>query len=111
MVAADWQRTVGNAGFMACARTVLMKKSEANVKFVSFTKVAFPKLTSRAVRYRSVVDYVQTDSTVRAVVDLVLIAKGRTEITLILTTLYSGRTAADVAERNLARLLLRRVAA
>jgi len=111
MVATDWQRTVGNAAFMACGRAVLMKRDDPKVRFVSFTKAAFPKLTPRAVRYRSVVDYGGTGDTVRAVVDLVLIAKGRTEISLILTTLYSERTAADVAERNLARLLLSRVAA
>ena len=88
-----------------------MKKDDPKVKFISFTKVAFPKLTPRAVRYRSVVDYTGTENTVRAVVDLVVIGKGRTEISLILTTLYSERAAADVAERNMARLLLSRVAA
>jgi hypothetical protein len=111
MVAADWQRSVGNARFVACIRRELLKKDEPNVKMVSFTKVAFPKLTQRAVRYRSIVDYGQPGSTVRAVADIVLVGKGRTEISLTLTTRYADRAVADVAERNLALLLLSRITA
>ena len=111
MVAADWKRSVGNARFIACLRSELKKRDDANIKLVSFTKIAFPKLTQRAVRYRSVLDYRQTGSTVRAVADFVLVGKGRTEISLFLTTRYTDRAVADVAERNLMLLLLSRVTA
>ena len=45
------------------------------------------------------------------VIDMVVIGKGRTEITLILTTRYADRAQADIAEQAMAKLLLRRVAA
>ncbi len=44
MVAADWRRSVGNAGVMACIRSEVMKTDEAGVTMVSFKRVAFPKL-------------------------------------------------------------------
>jgi hypothetical protein len=111
MVAADWQRSVGNAGVMACIRSELMKSDEAGVTMVSFKRVAFPKLAPYAARFRTVLDYDQSGSPVRAVIDMVVIGKGRTEITLILTTRYADRAQADIAEQALAKLLLRRVAA
>jgi hypothetical protein len=111
MVASDWQRSVGNAGVMACIRSELMKSDEAGVTMVSFKRVAFPTLAHYAARFRTVLDYDQSGSPVRAVIDMVVLGKGRTEITLILTTRYADRAQADIAEQALAKLLLRRVAA
>ena len=109
MVAADWRRSVGNSRMMACVGRELMKTEEAGVTFVSFKKVAFPKLTQYAARYRTVVDYRQTGGSVRAVIDFVILAQGRTEISLVLSTRYADRAQADVAERALAQLLVSRI--
>lgn len=109
LVAADWQRSVGNAAFMACTRRELLKLDEAKV--VSFKKIAFPKLTRYAVRYRTVADYGETGSSVRVLVDLILLGQGRTEISLIVSTRYADRADADLAERNLALILVSRIAA
>ena len=111
MVASDWQRSVGNAGVMACIRSELMKSDEAGVTMVSFKRVAFPTLAHYAARFRTVLDYDQSGSPVRAVIDMVVIGKGRTEITPVLTTRYADRAQADIAEQALAKLLVRRVAA
>lgn len=111
MVATDWLRSIGNAGVMACIRSEFMKTDEAGVTMVSFKRVAFPKLAQHAARFRTVADYDQSGSPVRAVIDMVLLGKGRTEITLILTTRYADRAQADIVEQALAKLLLRRVAA
>jgi hypothetical protein len=111
MVAADWRRSVGNAGAMACVGRELMKTKEAGVRFVSFKKLAFPKLTQYAARYRTVVDYVKPGSSMRVSIDFVILGQGRTEISLILTARYADRAAADRAERNMALLLISRIAA
>jgi hypothetical protein len=42
-------------------------------------------------------------------VDIVLIGRGRTEITLTSTSLYSARSAVEAAELDLARRLAARV--
>jgi hypothetical protein len=111
MVASDWQRSVGNAGVMACIRSELMKSEDAGVTMVSFKRVAFPKLAHYAARFRTVLDYDQSGTPVRVVIDMIVLGKGRTEITLILTTRYADRAQADIVEQALAKLLVRRVAA
>jgi hypothetical protein len=111
MVTADWKRTVENATFMACTRSVYMKSDEANVRVVSFTKLAFPKLTRYTARYRVVADYGASGETVRVLVDLIFLGQGRSEISLVVSTPYADRAAADGAERRLAQILVRRIAA
>ena len=57
MVGAEWRRSVGNSSYMACARKVVMNADDPKVKFVSFKKIAFPKLAQYSTRYRMVADY------------------------------------------------------
>ena len=109
MVAAEWRRSFGSSTYMACARKVVMNSNEANVKFVSFTKVAFPKLTPYSTRYRMVADYASAGNSIRMLVDVVVLGRGRTEISLIVSTPYADRAAADVVERKLAKLLVSRI--
>ena len=111
MVAAEWRRSFGSSSYMACARKIVMGTDEAKVKFVSFEKIAFPKLAQYSTRYRTVADYGDAGSSVRLLVDIVMLGKGRTEISLILTVPYADRAAADLAERQLAKLLVSRVTA
>jgi hypothetical protein len=108
MVAADWRRTVGNAAYMACSRREYIE-SDARFKVVSFKKVAFPKLTRYAARYRLVADYGDPQSSVRVLVDVILLGHGRTEISLMLSTPYADRAVADAAERRLAKILVSRI--
>jgi hypothetical protein len=111
MVAAEWRRSFGSSTYTACARKVVANTGEANVKFVSFKKVAFPKLAQFSTRYRMIADYGEAGSTVRVLVDVVILGQGRTEISLIVSTPYADRAAADVVERRLAQVLLGRVTA
>ena len=111
LVTAEWQRTIQSVTFMACARRAYMKSDEANVKVVSFTKLAFPKLTRYAARYRVVADYGASGNTVRVLVDLIFLGQGRSEISLIVSTPYADRIAADGAERRLAQILVKRITA
>jgi hypothetical protein len=109
MVSADWQRTIGNATLMACVRRELSKQTGA--KFVSFKKVAFPGLSRYAARYRAVFDYGTTGSPSLVLIDFIFLGQRRSEITLMVSTPYANRAAADGAGRRLAKILVSRIAA
>ena len=108
MVAAEWKRSVGNTAFMvACARKEAAE--EPNVKLVSFEKLAFPKLTRYSARYRMVADFGEPGSRVHALVDMIVLAQGRAEISILLTARYADRAIADIAERKTANTLVNRI--
>ena len=109
MVAADWQRTIGNPAVMACVRRELFKP-QPDFKLISFQKLAFPKLARYVTRFRMVADYGKPGSSIRALVDIVLLGQGRTEVTLTLSVPYADRAAVDAAERRLAQILIGRIA-
>ena len=111
MVGAEWRRSFGNSSYMACARKVVMNTDDPKVKFVSFKKIAFPKLGQYSTRYRMVADYGDPGNAVRVLVDVVVLGRNRTEISLILTMAYADRAQADLVERALAQLLVKRIAA
>jgi hypothetical protein len=109
LVGADWRRSIGNAAFMSCTRREVMKTDDAKV--VSFKKVAFPQLTQYAARYRMVADFGKAGSSVRGLVDIIALGQDRTEISLVVTTRYADRAAADLVEKQLAKILVSRIAA
>jgi hypothetical protein len=109
MVKLDWQRTVVHPSFLPCAREEL--GSDASTKLVSARRIALPALTPLARRYRFLVDYTQQGETIRLFSDLILIGKGRLEISLLSTGLYADRKAVESAEVRLARALVARAAA
>lgn len=109
MVEADWQRTVGSATYMACVRREAAKSPVW--KLVSFAKLPFPKVAPLAVRYRMVVDYRTAASPVRAVLDVIFIGRGRTEISLLVSAQYAERADVDAAGRRFAQLLVSRAKA
>ena len=111
MVAAEWRRSFGSSSYMACARKVVMNSDAANVKFVSFKNVAFPKLAQYSTRYRMVADYGDAGNAVRVLVDVVVLGRNRTEISLVLSMAYADRAQADIVEQALAQLLVKRIAA
>jgi hypothetical protein len=108
MVTADWQRTVGNAAFMACTRKEY-SQLEAGFKVISFTKLAFPKLTRYTARYRVLADVETQDGRLRVLVDLILLGQSRNETTLVLSAPYVAHAAVDAAERRLAQTLVSRM--
>ena len=110
MVTADWQRTVGNAAFMACTRKEY-SQLEAGFKVISFTKLAFPKLTRYTARYRVLADVTTQEGRLRVLVDLILLGQGRNETTLVLSAPYVAHAAVDSAERRLAQTLVSRMRA
>ena len=110
MVKLDWQRSVERRGFLEC----LIERQFApagEVRFVSFGQMPFPKLTPLSRRYRLLADYSGGDQTVRIMFDLIMIAKGRTEISMAAVAPYAARRGVEAAELRLARTLVGRATA
>ena len=110
MVRVDWQRVVEHPTFLRC-RAEADAASEPSVKLASFKRTAFPRIAPFARRYRMVVDYTAQAQTLRVLVDVILLGKGRTEISLLATGPYAARSSFDGAELRLARALLSRAKA
>ena len=107
MVRVDWQRVVGHPTFLRCSAEKDLA-TQQNAKLVSYKRIAFPRLAPLSRRVRLVVDYAVEGQTLRMLFDLVLLGKGRTEISLLTVGPYAARSDIDAAEVRLARLLLRR---
>lgn len=109
MVKLDWQRTVAHPSIVPCFRELF--GAEPNMKLVSIKRIALPKLAPLSRRYRVLVDYTEQGETVRLMIDLILIGKGRTELSLLTTALYAERKPVEAAEVRLARALMARFTA
>jgi hypothetical protein len=108
MVRLDWQRTVLAPQVLQCLRANIQKQVSSNEKLVSMTRLAFPAVTSYTRAYRVLLDYTENSRTVRLFVDIVLIGKGHTELTLTTTAALAAGPAVKDAEVRLARLLAAR---
>ncbi len=111
MVALDWQRTVVAPQVLPCLREAASKTSSPQAQFVSLNRLAFPRVTSRTAAFRGLVDVTSGGSTVRVLVDIVAIGKGRSELTLATTAPYAARASVQPAEVRLARILAARASA
>lgn len=108
MVRLDWQRTVLASQVLPCLRANFQKQASSNEKLVSVTRLAFPAITSYTRAYRVLLDYTENSQTVRLFVDIVLVGKGHTELTLTTTAALAAAPAVKAAEIRLARLLAAR---
>lgn len=111
MVRLDWRRTVSTAAALRCIREGLERESDRTTQFVSAKRTPFPKLGATTTRIRTIVNYVSGKTKVPVMVDLVAIAKGRTELSLTVGAPLAARGAVERFEVELARLLLGRVRA
>jgi hypothetical protein len=106
MVVLDWQRTVTDPRVLPCLRQDTAKSvNDANTRFVSLKRIAFPAVTSRTAAFRALVDVTSGGQTVRVLVDVVAIGKGRSELTLTTSAPYAARASVLPAEVRLARIL------
>jgi len=108
MVALDWQRTVTHAGVVDCLRQKFAAGLPKGQKLVSFGPVAFPKVASHSAAFRGLVDVSTGNSTVRVLVDVVVVGAGRVELTLITTAPYVAREPIQAAEAHLVQVLAAR---
>jgi hypothetical protein len=111
MVALDWRRSVVSPKAFACVRTTLAKTLPKGQRLVSFQKLSFPHLAQYTAAYRALVDVAASGRHVRVVVDIVLVGRSRTEVSLSIGAPAAARSTLPAAELRLASLLLARVRA
>jgi hypothetical protein len=112
MLALDWQRTVIAPEVLPCLRQGVTKGiAGAGTRLVSLKRVAFPRITSRTAAFRALLDVTSGGQSIRVLVDIVAIGKGRTELTLTTSAPYVALASVVPAEVRLARILAARAAA
>jgi hypothetical protein len=111
MVARDWQRSVADPRASSCLRHMLSKQLPSSERLVSFKKRAFPRVAKYAAAYRLLVKVHAQSQTVLVVVDLVVVGRSRTELTLTMSAPAAARSSLPAAEVRVARALLARASA
>jgi hypothetical protein len=112
MVALDWQRSVADRRALACVRHVLAKQLPSNEQLVSFGPLAFPRLAKYTVAERGLVRVSVQGRSVLVLIDVVSVARSRTELTLIVEApAATAQGAVSAAELRLARTLVARIRA
>jgi hypothetical protein len=111
MVARDWRRSVVDPRAFTCLRHMLTKQLTSNERLVSLRKLAFPRLAGYTAAYRLLVAVRAQGQRVLVLVDMVLVGRSRTELTLTVSAPAAARASISGAEVRLARGLLARVRA
>jgi hypothetical protein len=111
MVARDWQRTVTDPRAVTCLRGAITKGLTSSERLVSFRRLAFPRVASYANAYRALIDVSAQGAHARVLADLVLVGRGRTELTLMIAAPAGAASTVAAADARLARVLLARVRA
>jgi len=111
MVLLDWQRTVLAPEILPCLRDGLAKTIGSSARVVSIKRIAIPKLATYTNAFRVVIDVKVSSTTARLLADIVVIGRGRTEITLTTTAPFAALASVWPAELRLARLLVARIRA
>jgi len=112
MLALDWQRTVIAPQVLPCLREGVTKGTAgAGTHLVSLKRVSFPRITSRTAAFRALLDVTSGGQSIRVLVDIVAMGKGRTELTLTTSAPYVALASVVSAEVRLARILAARAKA
>jgi hypothetical protein len=111
MVKLDWQRTVIAPQILPCLRIAVAKSAGTSAHVTSIRRTAFPRVATFTSAIRILLDVKTSGSTtpVTVFVDVVLVGRGRTEITLTTTAPLLASSAVRAAEIRLARILAGRV--
>jgi hypothetical protein len=110
MVDRDWRRSIVPAA-VPCLRATLTKGLGAQAKVLSFGRIPFPKVGTHSAAFRGVVAVSALGQTVRVLLDIVLVGKGRTEISFDASAPAAAARVVSSAERRLARMLAARARA
>jgi hypothetical protein len=113
MVKLDWQRTVIDPDAASCLKENIVKslKSSSTVKFVSFQRVALPRVGAYSRAYVTTIQVTANGSPVLLAVEDVLIGNKRTEFTIESTTAKPEQAAVQTALVRLAKILVARAKA
>lgn len=112
MVRLDWQREVLAPGAILCLRRDLARSLGSTSKVVSFRKIPFPSLARYTAMFRARIDVsVPGGKTAHLVLDMLLIGRSRTEISLSTLAPAAAQASLVAAERRLAQRMLGRARA
>lgn len=110
MVSQEWRLQVTAPGALACLRRVLAKSLTAGGgTLVSFKRISFPKLAPYEAAFRLYVDVPVQTTKLRAVIEVVLLGRGRTEVELTVSDVATAQSAVAVDAQHYARLLAARL--
>jgi hypothetical protein len=107
MVERDWRRSIVPAA-VPCLRRTLTKGLGTQAKVLSFGRIPFPQVGTHSAAFRGIVVVSALGQTVRVLLDIVLVGKGRTEISLDATAPAATARTVSSAERRLVRKLAAR---
>ena len=108
MVAADWNRTVLARTAVPCMTSHLVKELGKGVTFVRFRRILFPPVATESRAYLLLVDVKTPKGKVRVAVEVVLIGRGRTELTITSTAPNAAQKVVGQADAQLAEALVQR---
>lgn len=108
MVLADWRRTVLAPTAIPCLRMHLVKELGTGVTFVSFRRVIFAPVATMVEAYTLLVDVKSGPTKVRVALEIVLIGRNRSELTLISTAPNIAQKVVAQADAQLARAMVGR---
>jgi hypothetical protein len=109
MVRLDWQRSILDPDLLPCLKKAFARELPKTAQIVSLRRIPVAALATYTRVFRVLIDVKSGTRKVRFFTDLVLLGRGRTEITL--TTFAPFATVVDVqaAEVRLSVLLLSRI--
>jgi len=112
MVTTDWHRSVLNPQLVPCLRETLAGSLAPSQKIASIGRIAFPQGHGILAReFRTVLNVTANGSTTKGLVDLIVFARGRSELSLTTIGSYDQRAGMARAEHALVGLMLTRATA
>jgi hypothetical protein len=108
MLRLDWQRSVLAPTALPCFRSVIRKGLGPGARNISLRRIAFPAVAPYTAAFRVLFDVTASGKSLHLFIDLVLIGRGRTEITLSTIAPLASKAAVLPAEIRLARILASR---
>ena len=112
MVSIDWRREQLSPGVLSCQRRLLRNSFGPTARVTSFARVPFPHIAPYVAEYRAVVESaLSKGERPRFVVDLVLVSRRRSELSLVSLAPFEARKQVAADERRLIRLMLTRAKA
>jgi hypothetical protein len=108
MVKLDWQRSVNSPQMLPCMSKIMAKSIAKSAQVVSARRTAFPKLTPLTAAFRVTIS-LSSLAKARMIVDLVFLARGRTELNLIAMGPEAAGPTLHSAEVSMARVVVARI--
>ena len=109
MVTVDWRREQLAPGALSCQRRLLRASFGPGASVASFARVPFPHIAPHVVEYRAVVGLAASQrEKARFVVDLVLVSRRRSELSLVTLAPFAQRSEVAADQRRLIRIMLSR---